>query len=221
MPLYHSVLSGLALGDSKAHTAFKRANISKEIGDRAINELCLKSIIQREKSKKIFTSWDEFNAKNSVDKFFFTTPFLRFWFAFVSPLFKGIRDGEYKEIQESFGNREQEFYQLPFIQLSQAFLVSTFEDDPIKQIGSYWDDTTEIDILAQTESGKTVVGLCKYTNAKLKKNDLTKLQSLCSEANIKADIFVLFSKRGYSNELKALKGATLKLFTVKSLKALL
>jgi len=37
---------------------------------------------------------------------------------------------------------------------------------------------------------------------------------------MKADIFVIFSKRGFSNELKSLKGENLKLFTVKNFKKL-
>ena len=61
----------------------------------------------------------------------------------------------------------------------------------------------------------------KYTNAKIKKNELTKLQEKCEAANIKADIFVIFSKAGFSSELKSLKGEGLKLFTVKNFKKLL
>jgi len=39
MPLYHSILTGIALGDAKLHTAFKRANVSAEVGQKAIDEL--------------------------------------------------------------------------------------------------------------------------------------------------------------------------------------
>ena len=95
-----------------------------------------------------------------------------------------------------------------------------FKDDPIVEIGSYWNNSIELNIYAKTKSGKVVAGSCKYTNAKIKKSELTKLQENCQKANIEADIFVIFSKRGFSSELKALKGENLKLFTVKNFKKL-
>ena len=33
---------------------------------------------------------------------YFASPFVRFWFAFVSPYFKGIKQGDYKEVESSF-----------------------------------------------------------------------------------------------------------------------
>lgn len=218
MPLYHSILTGVAMGDGQTHTAYKRANVSKEVGENAVNELCKTAIIKLEKSKKIFTSWSE--NETVSNKLFFTSPFLRFWFAFVSPIFKGIRDGDYKEIRQRFANRESEFIQLPFTQLSHEVLKLSFQEDPIVEISTYWDNTIELDIYAKTKSGKTVVGSCKYINSKVKKAELTRLQELCKKANIEADTFVLVSKNGFSSELKALKGGNLKLFTLKNFKKL-
>jgi len=218
MPLYHSILTGIALGDGKPHTAFKRANVTKEVGENALDELLDIGIIRLEKSKKIFTSWAESEAVSN--KLYFTSPFLRFWFAFVSPLFKGVRDGDYKEIREKFTNRENEFMQLIFTQLSFDVLKLSFKEDPIVEISSYWDNDVEIDIYAKTKSGKVIAGTTKYTNAKLKKSELTKLQESCEKTKMEVDTFVLFSKRGFSNELKSLKGENLKLFSVKNFKKL-
>ena len=221
MPLYHSILSGIAMDDGKTHTAYKRANTSKEVGDKAVEELCESGIIRLEKSKKIFTSWAEEDGEKISNKLFFTSPFLRFWFAFVSPLFKGVRDGDYKEVRERFTNRQSEFLQLTFIELAHELIKINEKEDPIKEISSYWDNTYEIDIYAKTKSGKTIVGTCKYTNAKLKKSTLTKLQEDAKQARIEADTFILVSKSGFSNELKAMKGENLKLLTLKSFKNLL
>ncbi len=219
MPLHHSILSGVAMGDGKPHTAFKRANVSKEVGENALDEIIDTGIIRLEKSKKIFTSWAESEAISN--KLYFTSPFLRFWFAFVSPLFKGIRDGDYKEIRERFTNRESEFTQLTFTELSHELIKLLFKDDPIVEVGSYWDNDVDIDIYAKTKSGKIIAGTTKYTNAKVKKSELTRLQEMCEKTGMKADIFVLVSKRGFSNELKSLKGENLKLFSVKNFKQLL
>ena len=218
MPMYHSILTGIAMGDGKTHTAFRRANVAKDVGEKAIEELCGTGIIRLQPSRKIFTSWSE--DEKVSDKLYFSSPFMRFWFAFISPLFKGIKKGDYKEIRERFANRKSEFINLTFEQLSHEFLTLSFKDDPIVEIGSYWDNSVEIDIYAKTKSGKIIVGTCKYTNAKIKKSKLTKLQENCQKANIEPDIFVIFSKRGFSSELKTLKGENLKLFTVKNFKKL-
>lgn len=214
MPLFHSILSGIALGDGRTHSAFKRANVTNEVGMKAVKELCEMNVIKLEASRKEFTNWAE-NYKIS-DKLLFNTPFMSFWFAFVSPIFKGIKEGDYKEVQKRFENKQADIISYTFEQLSIELLKLEFKDDPIVESGSYWDKDTEIDIYAKTKSGKIIVGSSRYSNSKIKKNELTKLQEQCQKANIKADIFVISSKKGFSSELKSLKGENLKLFTLKN-----
>lgn len=218
MPLFHSILTGIAMGDGRTHSAFKRAGVENEVGMKAINELCELGIIKKELSKKEFTTWSD-DYKTS-DKLIFTTPFLQFWFAFISPLFKGIKDGDYKEVKERFENRKVDITTLVFKQLSLELVKKSFKDDPLTQSGSFWEKDVEIDIYAKTKSGKIVVGDCSYSNSKMKKNTLTKLQEKCENAKIKPDIFVLISKNGFSSELKSLKSDTLKLFTLKNFRNL-
>jgi len=206
------------MGDGRTHSSFKRAKIDKDAGENAVEELASRGIIRVDKAKNVFTSWGE---DEKVDnKLFFTTPFIRFWFAFISPLFKGIRDGDYKEVKTRFKNRENEFLTLTVVELTHELLKQNFKEDKIVEIGTYWDRNIELDIYAKTASGKIVVGSCKYTNAKVKKSELTKLQESCTTAKIEADIFVLLSKKGFSSELKSLKSESLKLFSVKNFKAL-
>ena len=210
MPLYHLILSAIAQGDAQTHTAYRRANVSQEVGDNAVASLCELGIIKIKKAKKASIS----------DKLYFNSPFLRFWFAFVSPLFKGIKEGDYKEIKEKFANNQSEFLNLIFEQLSLE-LIKVSMDESFVDLSSYWDSEIELDIYAKTKSKKLIVGACKYTNAKVKKSELTKLQEKCKTAGIEADIFVIVSKSGFSNELKALKGENLKLYTLKNFKNLL
>lgn len=164
------------------------------------------------------------NQTNYVDiakKMSFHTPFLRFWFAFVSPIFKGIRDGEYKEFHQEFANKKAEFSEFIFEQLSHELLKELFKDNKITQIGRYWDDEGQIDLVAKTSDGKIIAGMCKYTNAKVKKSVLTNLKKECEDIALPVDIFVLFSKNGFTSELKNMKSDTVKLYTAKSLKGLI
>jgi len=203
MPLYHSILTGIAMGNGQVSSSLKRANIQRDVGEKAIHELCDMGIIKKD-------------AKGIL---YFSTPFLRFWFAFISPLFQGIKKGDYKEIKQRFSNRYGEFIQFTFIQLSQEYLKLSLQDDKIIQCYSYIDKDTQIDIYAKTKSGKIIVGSCKYIDSKMKKSELTRLQEKCKTLNINADIFVLFSKVGFSSQLKKLKSDTLKLYTPKNLRS--
>jgi len=216
LPLYHSILSAIALGDGRVHSALKHANVNIEVGTKAIDELLKIGIITKEKPR--VKSKNDYNVSN---KLHFNTPFMRFWFAFVSPIFKGIKEGDYKEIEDRFNKRISEFEGYIFEQLSQEFLKTSFVDDAIVENGNYWDKDTEIDIYAKSRSKKVIVGSCRYTNSKIKKSELTKLQEKAQEAGIKADIFVLFAKNGFSSELKSLKSDALRLYTLKSFKSLL
>ena len=102
-----------------------------------------------------------------------------------------------------------------------ALVKQSFKDDPIQKIGSYWDQTHDIDILAKTKSGKVIAGAWKISKSKMKKSDLSKLKESCKESDLKSDIFLLFSKSGFSNELKSEKGEGLKLFALKNLNSLI
>ncbi len=214
-----NILSAIALGDGREHAVFKRARVSTGDGEKIVDELVADGIITSQKAKPM----GHLNIEQGTlsDKLYFQSPFVRFWFGFVSPFFKGIKEGNYDEVKERFDNRFSEFLNLIFIQLSQELLKQKFDgDDWLNDVRSYWDKDIELDIMAKTKSGKLIVGSCRYSNSKVKKSELTSLQEKCKISGINADIFVLFSKKGFSNELKLLKSENLKLFSVKNFKSL-
>lgn len=211
----HSLLSGIASGDGRIHSALKRARISRGEAQRAIDDMCDMGFLTIESSLETPPNDDAID-----DKLNFSLPFMRFWFSFVSPFFKGIKEGDYKEVKERYANNKNEFSNLIFEKLSFEVLKKSFKEDPIVEIGSYWDRDVEIDILAKTKSGKIVAGACKYANSKANKGELSKLKQKCEKAELTPDIYVLFSKSGFSSELKGEKGSTLKLYALKNFRVL-
>ena len=213
------LLSGLALGDGRIHSAFKRARISDANASEMAQELMDTNIVRLQKSRKIFTSWVD--DERVSDKLLFTTPFLRFWFAFVAPIFKGIKEGNYAEFNTRYENKIQEFREAVFKELSYALISKNFEDDKIVEIAEYWDRDSQIDIYAKTASGKNIIGTCKYSNAKVKKSEIVKLQELSERTKIKADIFILVAKSGFTTEMRGLKSENIRLFSLKNFKNLI
>lgn len=214
--LSHALLSACATGDRRVYSSYKKARLSREEGNEALHALLRSELIELEYSLERPVREEDDNS----DKLNFISPFMRFWFAFVSPYYKTIKEGDFSQVEKAFTNREQGFSDLIFEKLCQEFVKKSFAEDPIVEMGSYWDKNAEIDILAKTKSGKLIAGSCKYTNAKVKKTELTRLREKCTLAELEPDIFVIFGKNGFSSELKALKGNDLKLFTLKSLKPL-
>ncbi len=220
-PVYHSLLSALALGDRREHSAFKRTNLEREKGENAIDFLIDKGLLTLETSiEKPVDSKD-----NNSDKLLFAQPFMRFWFSCISPYYKSIKEGDYVEVKERWSHLKHGFSDLVYSQLIMEVVKNSFKDDAnggyIEKIGSYWDSNVEIDILAKRKSGKMIAGACKYSKSKANKSDLTKLKEMCAKAELEIDTFIIFSKNKFSSELKKEKGENLKLFSPRNMVSLM
>jgi len=215
-----AILSALAIGDRREHSAFKKAQEDKYYGEKSIDFLVEEGLLIIDKSIEKPLKDHE---KVSV-KLLFTQPFMRFWFAVISPYYKGIKAGEYDEVKERWENIRGEFSNLIYQQLFMELVKKSFNEtseDPIMRIGSYWDTNVEIDLLAKTKSGKLLAGACKCSKSKANKSEFTKLKEKCQQAELKVDSYLIFSKNKFSTELKKEKGERLQLFSLKSLGYLL
>jgi AAA+ ATPase superfamily predicted ATPase len=186
--IHHSLLTKLATGDRREHSAFKNARVSRNEGEESIDFLVDNDLLDREKSQDKPMNKDE----EVSDKLIFTLPFMRFWFASISPYYKGIKEGEFDEFEKNYLNTQQNFSDFIYERLILALIKKNFQEDRLTNIGSYWDKKTDIDILGKTQSGKIVVGTFKLSKSKAKKSELTKLKEKCATAQINADIFIVF-----------------------------
>ena len=220
-PTYHSLLTAIATGDRREHSAFKKANVTREKGEEAIDFLIENGLLVFDKS--IEKPVDE--KDNNSDKLLFTQPFMRFWFSSVSPYYKSIREGDFEEMKTRWNHIKNDFSTLIYDQLIMEMIKKSFKDTPhggyITSIGSYWDKNVEIDILAKRKSGKMIAGVCKYSRSKANKSEVTKLKEKCAQAELDVDTFVVFSKNKFSSELKKEKGEKIRLFSLRNLTNLL
>lgn len=214
---HHALLTALSVGDRREHSAFRRANLSRKEGEESAAFLIKFGLLSREKSQEEPADENE----EVSDRLIFTAPFLRFWFSSVSPYYKGIKEGDFTEMKERWENTKQTFFDSVYEGLVIALIKQSFKEDWVAKIGSYWDKSGEIEILGQTKSGKVLAGSCKYSKAKANKSELSKLQEKCTRAKLNPDIFVIFSKSGFSSEFKKEKSETLKLYSLKNLKTLM
>jgi hypothetical protein len=220
-PIYHALLSSLASGDRREHSAFKKAKVKREEGEEAIDWLIRSNLLIFDKSAEKPLKEEEGNS----DKLLFIQPFMRFWFSCISPYYKGIKEGDYTEVEAHWSQIKAGFSDVIYDQLVLEMLKNglkdTFEGDPIISIGGYWDKNVEIDILIKRKSGEMIAGATKYAKSKANKSEFAKLKEKCAQAELDIDTFILFSKNKFSSELKKEKGEKLQLFSLKNLTGLM
>ena len=219
--LYHMLLSIIALGESHEDAVFKKGRVGRDKGEEAMDYLEMKSLLKFDTSiEKPLKSSD-----GKSDRVYFELPFMRFWFAVVSPYYKSVSEGDFSEVEQKWSTLKGNFSILLsnflVLELVKQSLSSIFADDPIVSIGSYYDKHVQIEILAKRKSGKMVAGECKYSVKPAKINMINTLKEKCQKAELDVVDFVLFSKNGFTSELEALKGTDLTLLTQKDLGSLL
>jgi hypothetical protein len=220
-PTYHAMLTAIATGDRREHSAFKKVNVGREDGEEVIDFLIKDGFLKFDRSVEKPVN----EADGISDKLLFITPFMRFRFAVISPTYKSIKEGDYKEVNARWAGMKSEFttliYQQLVFELIQLSFKEEFEGDAIESIGAYYDKNVEIDILAKRKSGTMFAGTCKFGKQKMNKSELTKLKENCAKADLEVDMFVLFSKNKFSSELKKSKGENVRLFSLRNLAKLM
>ena len=215
---YRWLLVAIARGDGRLSNVFRKARVGESLGLRLLNELVDLDIVEFEDSrepalKKYPNQKLEKSLRNYKiePKIRFKKPFYRFWFGFVEPYHKELKSGNSVHFYENFSQHFARLHSFVFEQLSQELLNLHFNNQLVIN-GNYWDKHSEFDIWATHKDGRNILGECKYTNRRVCKSELSKLRQKAETSELKADIFALFSKNGFSNELKNSTNKDLLLF---------
>lgn len=222
------LLNALAVGDRRIFSAFNRAGLNNGNGGAALNYLQERGLVQIEYSRE--PSNRELNPKTKLKrelarqrishKVLFTFPFIRFWFYFIYPHIREIKNKKYDRFFKSIEQRQSSYTSLVFEELSEVLLNYNLRDAQIISSGSYWDAKLEIDILTITDDNKIYLAECKWTNHKVTKNEWRKLNEKCEKLGIEPTQIILFSKRGFSKELRMMQGKNLALYSCDDFAAL-
>ncbi len=219
--LYHMLLSIIALGENHEDAVFKKGRVGRDKGEEAMDYLEMKSLLKFDTSvEKPLKSSD-----GKSDRVLFELPFMRFWFATVSPYYKSISTGNFSEFEEKWsqirGNFSIFLSNLLVLELVKQSFAEKFSDDPIVSIGSYYDKHIYIEVLAKRKSGKMLAGACKYSKDAAKANMLETLKKKCEKAELDVEDYVLFSKNGFTAEIVEHKEEDTTLLSGKDLSSLL
>ncbi len=215
--IIEKILSRISKGDRKSYSTYSKDNISQPKGREFFKYLFETGIIKKELSREKPLKNDKkqilkkrLRRYKIEDKIHINNNFTRFWFTFIHPFLKENREISLKNIKIYL----DKFISLEFEKLSILLIEELHKKEKILTSGSYWDKDIEIDLLIETSLHK-FAGEVKWKNSKTCKNILNSLQSKCKLANLPIDKYLLFSKSGFSNELKSKKYPNVILYELK------
>ena len=226
---YREILMAVARGDGKLYSVLRKAKVSEALGEKIVQELVDLNVLRIEASRESplrnhpkHKLKKEQRSYRVQDKLRFVQPFMRFWFGFVMYYKKDLALGKGDAFLKNFEKHYERLRSLVYEQLCDALLVQHYaEHNMIVDSGSFWNIHSEFDILAVSQDKKVILGECKYKDRKVCKNELTKLKAKAVESGINVDVFALFSKSGFSNELLQTQDNGLLLFDLNDLEHLL
>ncbi|OPA72255.1 hypothetical protein BB381_01480 [Campylobacter pinnipediorum subsp. caledonicus] len=153
------------------------------------------------------------------DKIHFSTHFYRFWFRFIEPRLKQLKQGNVDGVLEYIKSHFDEYASLGFELICCDYLRYKF-DLKDEVVSSFWNKDLEIDILVNSNKNK-IVAEAKYKNKKVCKNVLNILLNKCDRLDLKPNNIVLFSKSGFSTELLNMKNDKLLLIDLDDISEIL
>ncbi len=225
---YREILMAVARGDGKLYSVLRKAKLSETLGEQIVQELVDLNVVKVEASREAplrihpkHKLKKEQRSYRVQDKLRFVQPFMRFWFGFVTYYKKDLALGKGDAFLANFEKHYERLRSLVYEQLCDALLTQHYEDkNPLISGGSFWNIHSEFDILAVSQDKKVILGECKYKDRKVCKNELTKLKAKALESGINVDVYALFSKSGFSNELLQTQDTNLLLFDLNDLEVL-
>jgi len=204
--LYNSLVSAIALGATKLNEIHQKTLIEKT----KIN-VYLKNLIEINVLKREFPISDSIKQTANVQRGLYAIEdnYFRFWYRFVYPnnseLEAGDADGVYDYIVKP---NLDEFASKAFENICVEYLRRQNRSNQLpfrfSKIGRYWDNKTEIDILAfDATGGNVLVGECKYKGKAFDSGDFDDLKQKHFPHKENANIhYFIFSKGGFTEPVK-------------------
>ncbi|MCR8677656.1 DUF234 domain-containing protein [Campylobacter sp. S4:11] len=215
-------LSVLSKNDRKRYSINKSIPHFQALG--LINKLLERNILILEKSqeKPIIKNKrqkvkKELRSYNIQDKVVFKNQGLRFFFYFIYPKLNLIVMKKYNELIELIQENLEKYQSFTFELLCKEFLAKKLKVD---QVYSFWNYYHEIDLYYH-ENNFCVLGEVKFKERKICKNVLNILKSKAKQLQIQPNLYVLFSKSGFSKELISNKERNLLLYTLEDFQFLI
>ena len=200
---YFSILQVISQGEHKIGKIASKLGIETKNLTSFIEKLIDLEIIKRD-----VPITEKNPAKSKKGLYFIKDNFFNFWFRYVFPYQSFLETERYDFVLNKIKLELDYYISYVFEDISRDFLFHKAElPFIIQKIGRWWDKEIEIDIVATGEE-EILFGECKYWNRPVGIDVLYELKDKAKHVNWKNDnrkeFFAVFSKSGFSKELKDL-----------------
>lgn len=209
---YFSIIKTIASGNQKLSKIATALELKQTGLTKYLKTLINLGILAREVP---VTEDNPENSKKGLYKI--KDNFILFWFKFIFPNLSYIESGHaelaMKKIRRNFVDAHVSYvYEDVCIEKMWELNVSDMWNFHFDKVGRWWNNNTEIDILALDKAGShAIFGECKYRANKVGVDVLRDLERKAKEVawerERRKDYFILFSVNGFSDELTELSKA--------------
>lgn len=206
--VYNTIITAIALGRTKQNEIVQLSGVEKTKLTYYLNSLIDLGIVRKEFPSTIKTKE---MVKSRVGLYILDNSFFRFYYRFVYPNLSELMDGNIDIIYEDIIEKQlMDFmgYEFEKIAIAHVRNLSQRKEFPLRliRIGRWWDKNKEIDIVGYDISHNFIFGECKWRNDKLGIPVLKQLQdkSMDIKKEVRDKYYILFSKSGFTDELKNL-----------------
>ena len=204
---YNAILASMASGRNKLNDIFARTGFS-----RAKISVYIKNLIELDVVEKVF-SYDASESTNQVHAnvqkglYRIKDNYLRFWYRYVFPNLSAVLLGQgelvyEREIAKDFAAYMQESFTdvcSEYLKLMNQYgrLTSKYE-----RWGTWYGKSGLIDVVAGTGESAVLAGFCRFDSRMMTLKDFSRYKELLELASLKPQELFLFSKAGFTEELR-------------------
>jgi len=204
---YNAILASMAAGRNKLNDIYARTGFS-----RAKISVYIKNLIELDVVEKVF-SFDASESANlvhaNVQKGLYRIKdnYLRFWYRYVFPNLSAILTGKgemvyEKEVAKDFAAYMQESFTgvcCEYLKLMNQYgrLADSYEN-----WGTWYGKSGLIDVVAGNTKGAILTGFCRFDSHMMNLKDFIQYKELLELAMLAPQELYLFSKAGFTEELR-------------------
>ncbi|QKG29812.1 ATP-binding protein [Campylobacter sp. RM16187] len=196
---YFSILEAIANGEHKIGNIAGKLNKNVQNITSFISKLMELDIIYKDVP---ITESNPLKSKKGL--YFIKDNFFRFWFSYVLPYKSQLEIGNTNYVLNILKENFNSFISPIYEKLALRYMMNNYS---LIKCGRWWDKDTEIDIVGIAQD-YLIAAECKYSNKKVGIDVLKDLQEKSKkiDSNLPIKHFFIFSKSGFTDELKKLKG---------------
>ena len=205
---YNAILASMASGRNKLNDIYARTGFS-----RAKISVYIKNLIELDVVEKVF-SFDASESANlvhaNVQKGLYRIKdnYLRFWYRYVFPNLSAILMGRGEQVYEQEISKDFSVYmQECFACVCSEYLKLLDQygklSNSYETWGAWYGKNGLIDMVAGSSGGTILAGFCRFDSRMMTVKDVSGYKELLESAMLKPQELYLFSKAGFTEELRA------------------